>query len=141
VVLSHAFVAGFDSEARGRADELSRLLRSGMAMSELIRQGDVFYAGHHWPPLSERELAARLGAEPARIVAALRVGVDGEPVESSYGLHVVEVEAVRESEPEAAQVSTDRARRILERERAEQALTAELSRLRSRYGLPSGETS
>jgi hypothetical protein len=141
VSLSHAFVAGFGPTARKRAEQLAQMWRAGASISDIIEAGDVFYGGHSWPLLSQRELAARLGDSSAGAVADLEPGSEGRLIESSYGFHWVVIHSAIEDSAETIPIAEARARRSLMRERAEQALSREIARLRTRYGLTPGGSS
>ena len=75
-----------------RAQALARQLREGALSPDdprVASLGDPFLIPFSLPPVSSERLAARFGADFARAVLELPVGVWSDPVPSSYGLHIV----------------------------------------------------
>jgi peptidyl-prolyl cis-trans isomerase C len=138
VSLWHVFLA---TDRRGPAAEydahalLSRLQDEAIPPWQAVRLGDVFAAGGHLRGQSAQELTRLFGTEFARAVLALEPGAWAGPVRSSYGLHLVKVEA--KEPPQTPPLETVRSRvlaRLLE-ERHEAHLAAALAALRAKYAV------
>lgn len=121
--IRHAYVGGFDPAARELAGALGvRAFGRAEAFGDIIAAGDTFYAGHDLPALSARELAGRFGAEFATQLTSREVGTRAEPIESAYGLHVVEIVERVEARAQPQALATARARRSLLQQRRAEAL-------------------
>ena len=136
--LWHVFV----SSARGTACEheararLAELRREPTPPATGASRGDSFPFGAHVVAASPRELAKQFGETFAAGVARLPVGEWAGPVASSYGLHLVLVEA-REA-GRGPPLAAVRARVLAEvrEERRRERLAAAMAALRTKYGVP-----
>lgn len=89
--LSHVFFAR-DLRTHPEADArelLAVLRREATPPEEAVALGDSFLLGHHLPPRTPSQLERSLGPSFAAAVTALPPGRWSEPVESSYGVHLV----------------------------------------------------
>lgn len=114
----------------GDAAELrARLDRS----EDPARLGAPFPRGRVFSAMSEREIASAFGGTFAREVMALPTGAWSVPITSSFGLHLVRVDARQESAP--PRLADIRARLASEwrEQRRVSALRDGLSRLRGEY--------
>jgi len=143
IELSHVFLsrdlrgAALEPDARRLSAEIER---GALAFEAAIARGDGFLLGHALPARSADELARDFGPGFARAVAALEPGLVSQPIESSYGLHLVLVRDRRSAAP--VSLAAERARRESElaREREAEALRAALGSLRARYEIRVPET-
>jgi hypothetical protein len=112
---------------------LGSLRRDGVGPEAAGGRGDPLPLASAAAPASERELAARFGADFAAAVAALEPGRWSEPIASVYGLHLVWVhERIPERMPSLAEVAGPVAYGLAA-ERRERALAEGMARLRARY--------
>jgi len=92
VAFTHVFVsrerrgAGADAHAR---ELLTALREERVDPGDAPARGDTFLLGAQVPLRSQPALASQLGRGFADVVTALAPGAWSEPVESSYGLHLV----------------------------------------------------
>lgn len=89
--LSHVFFAR-DRRAHPEEDArelLAVLRRDATPPEEAVARGDSFLLGHHLPPRTPSQLERNLGPSFAAAVTALPPGEWSEPIESSYGVHLV----------------------------------------------------
>jgi hypothetical protein len=106
VVIRNNHGARLEAAARARAAQLrGRAVRP----EDAAAWSDPLLVPSRFARVSERSLAARLGAEFARRVFALEPGRWSDPVASAYGLHLVWVET---REP-AVDATVEEARREL----------------------------
>jgi len=113
-----------------RARRLLDRLRAGAAPETL---GDPFLPGVHFEQRTGRELAATFGTDFVERLPALPVGVWEGPVPSSYGWHLVRVEARTAARPLELDAVRPRVLQALQSARRQEAVRAELGRLRDRY--------
>jgi hypothetical protein len=127
VRISHAFV-GFGERARSQA-LVESLLADPPDLEDAIARGDVFYGGHHLPPLSHREVAARFGESFADAVMIEGAGAVPTPVSSSYGHHAVWIHEVVEDTVDDRVERVARSRRAIVRERTRRAVERKIASL------------
>jgi hypothetical protein len=127
----------FSRDRRGDAlertcREASRALQHGGASEGL---GDQLLIGHGFALRTPAELESLLGPGFARQVFALEPGRWSDPIASSYGLHVVNVDRrIAGRIPDLAAVRA-RVRADLVEARREDANRTALARLREKYGV------
>jgi peptidyl-prolyl cis-trans isomerase C len=134
VALTHVFAATerHGAAAAQLAGEWREQLQAGADPSTL---GDPFLRGREFTAVTERELAGIFGGAFAAQVMRLPVGEWSAPVASSFGMHVVRVEAhVAGHHPALAEVRTAVTRDWHDERRAA-ADRAALVRLRQRYDI------
>jgi len=125
----------FSQEKRGEKGEAAArealAALSGGAIDEAM--GDAFLHGFEFTARDAQEITALFGGEFAAQVATLRQGEWSGPVMSSYGLHLVHVEA--RTEPRAAKFDEVRVTvaRDFNDERRRTANREVFERLRERY--------
>lgn len=138
VRLSHVFLSRERRGAALGADArrvLAELRTSRVSPDAATGLGDPLPLARHLPPKSEAELAKLLGPRFARAAMAAPIGGWSDPIESSYGLHLVWVhETAAAAAPPLDAVRT-RVRAAVLQERRREALRSELARLRERYEL------
>jgi hypothetical protein len=119
------------AELEADTSELHDELRHGSVGPENATEfGDPFLHGHDLPPQSEREIAMKFGAEFAREVSQLPEGSWRGPIVSSYGKHLVWIQARHPRQPAQLEVVRGEVREALLTERAELAFAELLKRLR-----------
>ena len=132
IALTQVFVANdaHGSEAAARAAQLRAQLLSGAPAAAL---GDPFLRGRDFPLSTERQLADVFGPAFATRVMSLAPAVWSDPIQSSYGWHVVRI-TQRESghRPDLGAVRAAVRSDWLAERRATANRTA-LARLRQRY--------
>jgi len=137
VQISHLFFSharrGADADSDARA-ALSALRAARLGPDAAAGRGDPFLLGGDLPPRSADELARGFGPRFAAAVAALEPGAWSEPIESSYGLHLVWVRARAPAEPADFERVRPQVEDVLRSERGEAALRAALRRLRAGAG-------
>jgi hypothetical protein len=131
----------FFSRARRGADAdpdaqaaLAALRAAGLGPDAAAGRGDPFLLGDELRPQSEAELARSFGPRFAAAVAALEPGAWSEPIESSYGLHLVWVRARVPAESIDFERVRPQVEDALRSERGEAALRAALASLRAGAG-------
>lgn len=129
--------AGVAREAADAA--LVTIARDGLEPDAAVRLGDPFLGGHRLPLLSLAQLAGQFGNSFAAALPACAPAAWCGPVESSYGWHLVHIDA---SEPQRLPAIDDPEvqKRLLadvQRARGERVLAETLARLRKRYGVAS----
>jgi hypothetical protein len=133
VQLSHVFLS---RDRRGDA-----LLRDARSMTARLRDadepaeraaelGDPFLLPSHLPLWSEAQLASQLGAEFAAAAMQAPLGRWSDPIESSYGAHVVFVHRREPREDPPLEEVRSRVEAALLREREQAAVRDHVSRLR-----------
>ncbi|TMA35501.1 MAG: peptidyl-prolyl cis-trans isomerase [Deltaproteobacteria bacterium] len=138
--LWHVFVSSARGAAGGREARalLAELRREATPPTTSASRGDPFPFGAHVRAASPRDLAKQFGEPFAASVARLPVGEWAGPVASSYGLHLVLVEA---REPgRVPPLAAVRARVLAEvrEERRRERLAAAMAALRAKYGVAPG---
>jgi hypothetical protein len=117
---------GFDAAAR----EALAALRNG-ANDETF--GDAFLHGFDFAEREAQEVVALFGSEFAARVAALPAGEWSGPVASSYGLHVVRIDARGAAEPASFDAVRETVMRDFNEERRRTANREVFEKLRERY--------
>lgn len=139
VSFRHVFLSsekrGADSE-KAAIEALSALEKG--ASDETL--GDAFLHGFEFAEQSPDDLTALFGGEFAAKLVTLREGVWSGPVASSYGLHVVRVEARGAPRAVALAEVRDAAARDFADERRRTANAEVFDRLRERYHVAVDET-
>ncbi len=118
-----------------RAEEVLQRLRSGAEPGSV---GDAFAHPMGARARTSVQIRSRFGAAFESAVAALEVGGWHGPVESSFGLHLVRVEA-RGPAPGAAAAARSAARRDLAQARRDWAERAAIRRMRASYRVEEAE--
>ena len=118
--------AGVDAAAR----EALAALGKGVSDDTL---GDAFLHGFEFSEREPEDITALFGREFAAQVATLREGAWSGPVASSYGLHLVRVEARAEPKPVALEAVRAAVLRDFNDERRRTANREIFGRLRERY--------
>jgi len=131
VSLTHVFVAADAHADPGTtAAQVAAALASGV---DPARLGDPFLRGRDLPLQTESQLAGVFGASFASAVASLPAGTWSAPLRSSYGLHLVRVDA-REA---GRRPTLDEVRRAVTDDwteaRRDEATRTALDALRTRY--------
>jgi peptidyl-prolyl cis-trans isomerase C len=125
----------FSKEKRGAKVEATArealAALAGGASDEAM--GDAFLHGFVFAERETQDITALFGAEYAERMAALRVGEWSGPVESSYGLHLVRVEARGAVKPASFDAVRSRVVRDFNEERRRAANLAIFEKLRERY--------
>ena len=133
--LSHIYVGGLSAESRLRAAAIAAQLDASTPQAEAVALGGPFHGGHHLPLLSERQLAARLGADFARRAMAQASGQWSPPLASSYGYHLLWIaEKTAAASQPLSQVATRIARR-LQQQALEVALARRIDTLLASYDI------
>lgn len=133
LALRHVFVShDRHGDAAAEAARLRALIDAG---SDPAALGDPFLRGAQLGPSSESEIAGVFGAGFAARVQALPEGQWSPPLPSSFGLHLVRVEAREPSRPAALDEVRDRVVEAVRERRREEALARAVARLRTRYGV------
>lgn len=138
VSLRHVFLSSDRRGERLRADAetlFARVRSAAIAPEAAIALGDVFPLGHEMRGSSEQGLAKLLGAEFARVAMTLPVRSWQGPIASAYGLHLVWVDAAKDSRlPEFDEVRRQVTQRYLAARR-DAELDARMAELRRRYAV------
>jgi hypothetical protein len=125
----------FSKEKRGAKSEAamreSLAALAGGASDETM--GDPFLHGFVFAERETQDITALFGAEFAARVTALRQGEWSGPVESSYGLHLVRVEARGAVQPSSFDAVRDTVVRDLNEDRRSTANREVFEKLRERY--------
>jgi parvulin-like peptidyl-prolyl isomerase len=95
--------------------------------------GDAFLHGFEFTERETQEITALFGGEFAAQLAALREGEWSEPVASSYGLHLVRVEARGLLQPASLDAVRETVVRDFNEERRNTANREIFEKLRERY--------
>lgn len=135
VRVSHVFLSRDrrgDRLAEDSRPLLDRLRREAVPPDSAPPLGDAFLIGHHLPEWSGGALERRLGPAFARAALSAPVGRWSEPVESSYGVHLLWVHERSAPRPPTLAEVRGEVRAALMREREEAALREHLARLRER---------
>jgi peptidyl-prolyl cis-trans isomerase C len=136
VSITHVFVSlrRGRTQAESVARQLSASLRSGdVPPGEAPRRGDGFALGHRLDSRTNADLAAVFGARFAEAVAALAPHSWSEPIESSYGFHLVWVDTRSPARMPPLDAVRSRVLELFREERAEARLHAWLAGQRKRY--------
>lgn len=127
----------FSREKRGASAEaeatamLARL--SGKAAIDIEKLGDAFLLPSQFEKTSAGETARLFGEKFAKELNKTQLGTWAGPIESSYGLHLVRVNArIPEEAPPLANVRESVLRDLLS-ERRKQELDTQYEKLRARY--------
>ncbi len=131
--LTHVY---FSRDRRGNAAEgdaralLDRLRREKTSPEIAVRLGDPFLGGHSLHLATPNRIVARLGPGFAKAVAKAPVDRWLGPIDSAFGVHLVWIEARRESRiPPFAEIR-DRIEQDWIADRTRRALRSETERLR-----------
>ena len=125
--------------ARDRAGEaetlLARFRQDGLTPEQALEFSSPFLAGYRFASRSPEELARQFGAAFALNLERLAPtpGAWSGPVASTYGTHLVWVEAVVPAREATLEEVEDQLRRDLELERRRQALDEALAQVREDY--------
>lgn len=140
VRLSHVFVGDQDDEGRRRASALfDRVRERNLSFETAIALGDVFYGGHHFVSVTQRQLAGVLGGEFAGAVQDLPNGQWSGPVPSPFGWHLVHKSTVTPEQTLPLSAVRERIRETLRRERQQAVVARRVSALRDGYRVVIGE--
>ena len=121
------------SAAQAVADETLARLRAKQTPTALASLGDAFMLQHEYPPQTYSEIRDLFGAEFATGVLDLQPQEWLGPVRSSYGLHLVRIDAVIPSRVPSLDEVRSRVRMDFIDERVRSAFDAYYQRLRTKY--------
>jgi hypothetical protein len=123
---------GASTEAEAKA-LLAELGGKNKDTIDIEKRGDTFLLPSRFEKTSAAETARLFGENLAKQLATIKLGEWAGPIESSYGLHLVRVDArVPGAAPPLANVR-DSVLRDLLNDRRKQELDAQYSKLRARY--------
>jgi hypothetical protein len=123
---------GSSTEAEAKA-LLAELGGKNKDTIDIEKRGDTFLLPSRFEKTSAAETARLFGENLAKQLATIKLGEWAGPIESSYGLHLVRVDArVPGAAPPLANVR-DSVLRDLLNDRRKQELDAQYSKLRARY--------
>ena len=125
-------------KARTDAEDMLIGLRAGSGGETAA--GDPFIHGAKIALLSEAELAARFGNAFARQAFAMPTGEWNGPLASSYGFHLVRVDARDDGGVPDVEAVRHRLVRHVEDDRADERLRRRVAKWRSRYDVAIGES-
>jgi hypothetical protein len=134
--LVHVFLNGDRRGPRTETDALAlraRLLQETRPAESGPAFGDPFPLGHRLARRSQHDLERAFGAHFGAAVFTAATGQWTEPIESAYGLHLVQVTEREAGEVPPLPSVADRLRLQLEEKRREANLEALLHELRARY--------
>lgn len=140
--VSHVYFSADRRGERSREDARAALqkLRSGnIPVRDAPALGDPFLGGHELPLFSQSQLAGQFGTDFATSVAGCPLQQWCEPLDSSFGVHLVWVEeyiAARVPDIDEPEVRKRLTADVV-RERGRKLLSEAMSRLRERYGVAS----
>jgi hypothetical protein len=133
--LSHVAVNGFkwpDTGGRARL-LLARIRAESLDVDAAVALGDEAFVPAHLPPLTERALATKFGADFAAEVIAAPAGGWIGPIASRYGHHLVYVHERSDAYVPPLEEIRDSVRNRLLQELADERLALRLEELRSEY--------
>lgn len=124
---------GKEAAEKAARETLERIRRASPTPDEIAELGDPFMLQSHYGSRTDREVADLFGREFASALVELEPGSWQGPVPSSYGLHLVRLEALAEGRtPELAEVEA-RVKADFVDARRREANEAFLAKLKDRY--------
>ena len=132
VSFRHVYFSKEKRGAKGEAAAREALATLAKGASDEA-MGDAFLHGFEFAERETQEITALFGGEFAAQLGALREGEWSEPVESSYGLHLVRVEARGLLQPASFDAVRETVARDFNEERRNTANREIFEKLRERY--------
>jgi hypothetical protein len=127
---SHIYFANRKPEPSDRVSQALASLSGGISWREL---GDAFMLNPSYAERTEKEIGSVFGAEFVKAIPSLPLGTWSGPVVSAYGVHLVRLEARKETVLPGYNQVRDRVQKDFGEDRRRMANQAYYEKLRKRY--------
>ena len=126
----------YEDQTAARAEALLETIRRGaLTPAQAVALEEESFVPASLPPLTDKDLASRLGYRLAKALVEVPVGAWSEPLSSRYGMHLVYVhERVEPQVPPLAEIR-DKVTRRLKQKLADEWLVLRRQQIRADYDI------